>query len=272
MRMRNKEISKGEGFLKTSNKEIENIYNSYKMRKQYNTNIQLVSMLDMQKSIEIADKFEELRHNSTDKKTLKAYKALIEELKEQFLEIKKNGYKVEPFEWEWEPYKTSKEMRDDLKNNKHLYYLRTRYWFWNQRRNKKYIYTKEEILNNPLLWNSWIKIKGEELVYNDLFRIIHDFFWHWIKTNWFWPLWEENAWRIHSQSFSDDARRALTTETRGQNSWVNFNKKMRNKDGHILKKWDKWYIPPSDRPFAEQKIWLLPDEIVFPERFIWESN
>tara|TARA_R100000805_G_scaffold475_10_gene947 strand:- start:4127 stop:11347 length:7221 start_codon:yes stop_codon:yes gene_type:complete len=65
--------------------------------------------------------------------------------------------------------------------------------------------------------------------------------------------------------FSHDARRAMTTETRGQNSWVNFNQSLRREDGSMPKKGDPDYVRPQDRPFAEQKIGLLPDEFVFQQ-------
>ena len=35
---------------------------------------------------------------------------------------------------------------------------------------------------------------------------------------------------------SDDARRALTTETRAQNSWVNYGQQLRREDGTLPKK------------------------------------
>ena len=57
----------------------------------------------------------------------------------------------------------------------------------------------------------------------------------------------------------------MTTETRGQNSWVNFNQSLRREDGSMPKKGDPDYVRPQDRPFAEQKIGLLPDEFVFQQ-------
>ena len=63
--------------------------------------------------------------------------------------------------------------------------------------------------------------------------------------------------------FSPAARRAMTSETRGQNSWVNFGPQLRNSDGSLPKKGDKNYISPAKRDFAEQKNFLFPDEYVF---------
>ena len=70
-------------------------------------------------------------------------------------------------------------------------------------------------------------INGEELLNNDLFRAVHDFYGHAVMGNGFGPVGEENAWLIHSQMYSDKARGVMTTETRMQNSWVNFNRSLR---------------------------------------------
>jgi hypothetical protein len=55
---------------------------------------------------------------------------------------------------------------------------------------------------------------------------------------------QPRTWLHHSQMFSPLAQLALTTETRGQNSWFNFGP-------HAA-------LPIIERPFAEQKATLLP--------------
>lgn len=84
---------------------------------------------------------------------------------------------------------------------------------------------------------------------NDLFRAVHDFYGHWGTRRGFDRHGEEAAWVRHSQLFTGLARRAMTTETRGQNSafiWVN-----------------------GGREFPEQKAILLPDWVSrIPERWL----
>ncbi len=63
---------------------------------------------------------------------------------------------------------------------------------------------------------------------------------------------EENAWVAHSKMFSHEALPALTSETKGQNSWV-------NNGPHAD-------LPVADRPFAEQKAGLLPEKYHGPQR------
>ena len=57
---------------------------------------------------------------------------------------------------------------------------------------------------------------------NEMFRAVHDYFGHAIKGNTFGPVGEEVAWASHAQMYSPLARIAMTAETRGQNSFVNY--------------------------------------------------
>lgn len=85
---------------------------------------------------------------------------------------------------------------------------------------------------------------------NDRFRAVHDYFGHYLSGRGFSRHGEEAAWVRHSQMFTGLARRAMTSETRGQNSafiWIN-----------------------GGREFPPQKAILLPDWVsVIPER--WAS-
>lgn len=126
------------------------------------------------------------------------------------------------------PYQDSKEMMDDLLQNKHLY-----------------VYTGGE--NHPLFTRKE----------NFKFRAVHDFFGHAARGFAFGPKGEENAWVEHSKLFSPFARMALSTETRGQNSWVNFGPYSA--------------LPPDKRPYAKQKVFILPRQFrihpVFAEAY-----
>jgi len=142
------------------------------------------------------------------------YNALIRETSRQFGVLKKL-VKIEPYGDDMVPYRDSAEMMDDVRKNRHLW-----------------VYSGGE--THPLL--------GQRA--NWMFRAIHDFFGHAAQGFGFGPRGEENAWLEHSKLFSPAARMALTTETRGQNSWVNFGP-YRN-------------LPPAKRPYAKQKVFVLP--------------
>jgi len=106
---------------------------------------------------------------------------------------------------------------------------------------------------------------GNGLTYNDKLRAVHDLFGHATNENQFGPAGEERAWREYRQMFSPEAVPALTTETRGQNSWVNFGAHLRDAEGNIPGKGEPGAIHPADRPFAEQKAGLLPEWTHTPE-------
>jgi hypothetical protein len=63
---------------------------------------------------------------------------------------------------------------------------------------------------------------GTGLNSNEQFRAVHDYFGHAIRGNPFGAKGEEIAWASHQQMFSPLARIAMTAETRGQNSFVNY--------------------------------------------------
>ena len=213
----------------------------------------LVLSLDKENSKRIADAFEAMKDDPTDPKVLRSYEALAQETKAQWDQLIADGFKMEPWYGEGQPYKNSAEMVADVKK-KHIYFFPTEAGFG-----------KGTSPNHPLLKESGVIVNGVNLKYNDLFRAVHDVFGHAAVGNQFGPLGEENAWRKHSEMFSDDARRAMTTETRGQNSWVNFGKHMRSATGLVPKEGEPGFVSLKDRAYAEQKTGLLPDEFVFPD-------
>ena len=219
-----------------------------------------VESLDVDNSKQIADAYDNLVDNPTAPEVKSAYDAMAKETIEQYEAILDKGYKIEIWEGEGEPYKNSAEMIADVRDNKHMYIFGTEAGFGEG------AITPEKRAENAMLAETQYKdVTGNTLLVNDVFRFVHDFFGHTELGNGFGPIGEENAWMVHSRMYSPEARRAMTTETRGQNSWVNFNKSLRREDGSMPKRGDADYIPLSQRPFAEQKMGLLPDNMVFPE-------
>jgi hypothetical protein len=103
---------------------------------------------------------------------------------------------------------------------------------------------------NPLLAPTDIKVNGKTLLANDVFRAVHDYFGHVMNGVGFRADGEENAWRSHAAMYSDEARKAMTTETRGQNSWLNWGP--HGEENRTAK--------TEDTVFADQKTGLLPNE------------
>jgi hypothetical protein len=246
----------GDRLFNDPNPETSEISSKYKQSKGISTSPgENITELDIDNSMRLADAYEEMQDNPSDPEVQEAYNALAKETVDQYKAMTEAGYEIEIYEGDGEPYANSQEMIDDLKNNKHMYIFSTESGFGEQG------ITDTQRKENSMLQDSGFKDKnGKPLLINDLFRGVHDFFGHSERGNGFGAKGEENAWDVHARMFTDKARRAMTTETRGQNSWVNFGPQMRNESGQIIKKGEPGYLSATERAFAPQKMGLLPLE------------
>lgn len=153
-----------------------------------------------------------------------AYRSFAEQVAEQFRALSE---RVAVVFQEEDPYPNASAMLYDVNTHGRLK-----------------IYATPEDQRHPLLGRR----------HNDMFRAVHDYFGHHGGGNGasvdFSRHGEEAAWVRHSRMFTGLAQRALTSETRGQNSafiWIN-----------------------GGETFPEQKAVLLPDWVSrIPER--WQS-
>ena len=89
----------------------------------------------------------------------------------------------------------------------------------------------------------------KKVLFNDLFRAVHDAFGHGLEGAGFRAQGEENAWQTHVRLFTGPAVGAITSETRGQNSWLNYGPHgEKNRNAKV-----------EDTVFAEQKTGLMPE-------------
>lgn len=213
----------------------------------------------------ISDAFIAMKHEPNNPQVKKAYEAMAKETLEQYKAFLEAGYRIEINNKE--PYANSQEVIDDLRNRKRIKIFSTESGFGDNP------ITPKQRKENPLLKDSGFKdVNGQPLLINDAFRAVHDFFGHAELGNSFGFKGEENAWNVHSRMFSPLARRAMTTETRGQNSYVNFSgvnqevdamreqaRKLRaeGKEAEAQAIAEQIYELGS---FADQKIGLLPEE------------
>lgn len=231
---------------------------SYDPGKAFNT-------LNTEMSQEIAQAYDRMEHDPQNPEVKKAYQAMVDETVEQYEAILEEGYVVEINNNE--PYSSSKDMIEDLRTNKRMKIFSTESGFGAE------AITDDQRADNPLLRDSgFTDVNGQKLLVNDVFRFVHDFFGHAKRGNGFGPKGEENAWDVHSRMYTPLARRAMTSETRGQNSWVNFSGvndeafKLRDKARKLRKEGrtdeaakliEQVYEMMA---FAEQKIGLMPEQ------------
>lgn len=202
-----------------------------------------------------------------------AYEAMINETLAQYEAMLEAGYRVEINNEE--PYANSAEMIEDLRENKRIKIFSTEAGFGSVGDNKLFgIPAKTRELNPLLAETEFTDVSGQTLLANDVFRAVHDFFGHGELGNSFGPKGEENAWMVHSRMYSPLARKAMTSETRGQNSYVNFSgvneeiealrvQARELRDNGQLKEAEALVEKIYDfTRFADQKIGLLPDEFI----------
>ena len=232
--------------------------------------VEKISKLDENNSKRIANAYDQMKDDPTNPEVKEAYDAMINETIDQYEEIIKSGYVVEINNEE--PYSSSEDMINDLRENKRMKIFSTESGFGDEP------ITDEQRESNPLLKETKYKdANGVPLLANDLFRFVHDFFGHAKLGNSFGPIGEENAWRVHSVMYSDLAVKAMTSETRGQNSWVNFsgvNKEVFKKRDKARELRKQGKIEEADAlvgevyeemKFADQKVGILPE-------FAWKQG
>jgi len=199
-----------------------------------------------------ADIFEQLP--MFDDNAIPYYKKFIQETNMQYQTLLDAGMKFEVVDGD--PYTPNRvghqQMIADMENGV-LKVLATESGFGDEATSKL----------NPMLAESiYTDVNGRVMLENDVFRAVHDTFGHGMRGNTFGPIGEYNAWLAHKEMYSKDAQRVMTTETLGQNTFTNYGPHMRDADGKLLSKADAGYIKPADRPFASQKVAIMPEEII----------
>ncbi|MBU3577606.1 PLxRFG domain-containing protein [Polynucleobacter sp. UK-Kesae-W10] len=198
--------------------------------------------VDKERAARIANEYDRMEHDPQNPEVKAAYAAMIKEVAAQYKAIIDSGLKVEFIDYakQGDPYAASPRLAtEDVRKNNHMWVFSTRDGFGS---------SDFDVNDNPMLGETEFEISGQKALANDLFRVVHDYFGHVKEGVGFRADGEENTWRSHSAMLSPLAQRALTTETRGQNSWVNFGPhgdKNRTANG-------------SDTHYADQKVGLLP--------------
>jgi hypothetical protein len=187
----------------------------------------------------IAEWYDKAKHEPNSPEVKASYDAMKKETLDQFKFLEAKGVKFEPWQREGQPYANSNEVVQDVRDNKHLAF-----------------FTGGDLpVDHPLAERTGIVRNGQELTYNDVFRAVHDYFGHAKEGVGFGPRGEENAWRSHSQMYTGLARAAMSTETRGQNSWVNY-----GPHGEANR------ANPKETKYADQKATVMPEQFRHVER------
>lgn len=205
--------------------------------------------VDPERATRIAQAYEEMAHAPQDPAVQAAYADLIQQTLAQYQALVDAGYTFTFFDSETDPYEGNpwNAMRD-LRANKTMAVYGTYDGYGTEG------LTAELIADNPMLQDTglvWLDQNGVErpVTANDLFRAVHDAFGHGIEGAGFRARGEENAWQAHVRLFTGPAVAVLTSETRGQNSWLNYGPfGEQNRTASV-----------EDTVFAPQKAGIMPE-------------
>lgn len=209
--------------------------------------------VDPERASRIASAYDEMKHAPDDPVVKEAYENLIRQTTDQYKALTDAGYKFwfmdmsndENVKYAASPWTAMRDLRD----NRQMGVFPTNDGFG----------TGESFdpSENPLLKDTGIEwpVGGPNskrmapVTANDLFRAVHDAFGHGMEGVGFRADGEENAWQAHARLFTGSALGAITSETRGQNSWLNYGPHGEsNRTAKV-----------EDTVFADQKTGLMPE-------------
>jgi len=196
----------------------------------------------------VADAFKAMKHNPQDPEVFGAYSDMIRQTSSQYEALIDAGYTFSFMDPDADPYEGNpvNAMRD-LHANKRMAIYPTKAGFGMD----ETLPTPKE---NPLMWETDYLIPDADgvmtpMLANDVFRAVHDVFGHGLEGAGFRAQGEENAFQAHIKLYTGRAVGAVASETRGQNSWLNYGPYgEQNRTASVY-----------ETVFADQKIGLMPE-------------
>jgi predicted ABC-type ATPase len=207
--------------------------------------------VDADRAARIAEAYEQMEHTPNDPAVREAFENLIQQTRAQYDALVEDGYKFHFIDMstpEGQEYVSSPwNAMFDVRENQTMGVFPTAEGFGTD--------ADFDVADNPmnaltgLEWPMGPDGEMKPVLANDLFRAVHDAFGHGLEFAGFRAIGEENAWQAHVRLFTGSAVAAITTETRGQNSWLNYGPHGEtNRTAQV-----------EDTIFADQKTGLMPE-------------
>jgi hypothetical protein len=171
--------------------------------------------VDADRAKRLALAYQLMKNEPNNPAVKNSFNAMIDETMDQYEALRKQGYKFDFMPQGVDLYGNPRNAINDIVTNKRLSVFPTMQGFGG---NLSPIASQA----NPLLQKTGEKWSGQDVTANDVFRAVHDVFGHAKHGVGFRAAGEENAFQSHARMYSPKALPAATSETRGQNSWVNF--------------------------------------------------
>tara|TARA_R110000803_G_scaffold210829_1_gene284067 strand:- start:9530 stop:12541 length:3012 start_codon:yes stop_codon:yes gene_type:complete len=201
--------------------------------------------LDKKFAGEAGREFESMGDDMSNPRVQASYKSLVNDIDKQYKEALRAGIKPY-FIGKDNPYQSSPSLSLlDMANNRKLGIFPTKDGYGSDK--------SFDTSNNPMLAESPYDIDGVPMLWNDVFRFVHDAYGHGATGAGFRAAGEDNAYISHFASLSPASRLALANETRGQNSALNYGK---NGEHNRTASQD-------DTIFQDQKAGLLSNKTVY---------
>jgi hypothetical protein len=214
--------------------------------------------VNVERARRIADAYAQMKDDPDNPVVREAYLELARQTRAQYDALVAAGYTFYFFDPENDPYADRPggfgnpwNAITDLRQNKRMAVYPTDAGYGTDKDASDY-----EASRNPLLADAGISWPYgspdgpmRPVRINDLFRAVHDTFGHSLEGAGFRARGEENAWQAHVRLFYGPAVGAMTSETRGQNSWLNYGPHgATNRTASV-----------ESTVFADQKIGLMPE-------------
>jgi hypothetical protein len=199
------------------------------------------SEVDPDRARRLALAYQLMKNEPNNPAVKSSFNAMIDETMDQYDALRRQGYNFDFMPQGVDLYGNPRNAINDIVTNKRLSVFPTIQGFGGP----SAAVASEA---NPLLMKTGEKWGGQDVTANDVFRAVHDVFGHAKHGVGFRATGEENAFQSHARMYSPKALPAITSETRGQNSWVNF--------GPFAEK--NITANPLLTEYAEQKTGLMP--------------
>ncbi|GAA2714978.1 hypothetical protein ACFY2R_21640 [Micromonospora olivasterospora] len=170
----------------------------------------------------------------------------------QFRALTAAGMRVVPWRGPGQPYRDSADLRERVRRTRTLAVYLTRDGHG----------PGPSTAPHPLREPSPVTVDGVVFTHNDVFRAVHDLFGHVMLGNSFGPRGEFRAAWCHLRMYSRQAHPVLFAEQVGQICWFFYGPHLLGADGRPRRPGDPGYLPPSRRPYPEQKVTLLDGRLL----------
>jgi len=171
--------------------------------------------LDEEFAMRVAEAYDRMKHAPDDPAVRRSYDAMAQETIDQLKAAEDAGIAFTAIRGK-DPYAASPSLGyADIAERGSLSFFPTDAGFGSS--------IEFDPSQNPLLKRIGRVGDLDNATVNDAFRIVHDLYGHYGPGNPFFRApGEERAYLLHRRMYSPEALPAMTSETRGQNSWLNY--------------------------------------------------